>query len=161
VQILTLLPNHPVQGSKEIQDIFYQFDNIKRNIIINNYEEEVLKLPHIQSFCEALKLPQRHKLLDPMNISAWKILLLSYIEKYGGDRILYLQKEGLESISNKLNPFWRDFLLNLSEMLAIKDEEEKYIINITSQPIWFRFSIKRNDKKKLLLKNIVIVVSFL
>ena len=62
---------------------------------------------------------------------------------------------------NKLNPFWRDFLLNLSEMLAIKDEEEKYIINIMSQPIWFRFSIKRNDKKKLLLKNIVIVVSFL
>ena len=161
MQILTLLPNHLVQGSKEIQDIFYQFDNIKRNIIINNYEEEGLKLPHIQSFCEALKLPQRHKLLDPMNISAWKILLLSYIEKYGGDRILYLQKEGLESISNKLNPFWRDFLLNLSEMLAIKDEEEKYIINITSQPIWFRFSIKRNDKKKLLLKNIVIVVSFL
>ena len=46
-------------------------------------------------------------------------------------------------------------------MLAIKDEEEKYIINIMSQPIWLRFSIKRNDKKKLLLKNIVIVVSFL
>jgi hypothetical protein len=46
---------------------------------------------------------------------------------------------------NKLNPFWRDFLLNLSEMLAIKDEEEKYIINIMSQPIWFRFNIKRND----------------
>jgi hypothetical protein len=34
---------------------------------------------------------------------------------------------------NKLNPFWRDFLLNLSEMLAIKDEEEKYIINIMSK----------------------------
>jgi hypothetical protein len=167
VQILALLPNHPVQGIKEIQDIFYKFvwdgkpDNTKSNIIINNYEEEGLKLPHIQSFCEALKLCRSHKLIDPINISAWKILLLSYIEKYGGDRILYLQKEGLESISNKLNPFWRNFPLNLSEMLAIKDEEEKYIINIMSQPIWFKFNIKRNDKKKLLLKNIVIVVSFL
>jgi hypothetical protein len=46
VQIITLLPNHPVQGIKEIQDIFYKCvwdgkpDNIKRNIIINNYEEE-------------------------------------------------------------------------------------------------------------------------
>jgi hypothetical protein len=104
VQILTLLPSNPVQGIKEIQDIFYKFvwdgkpDNIKRNIIINNYEEEELKLPHIQSFCEALKLSRRHKLLDPMNISAWKILLQSYIEKYGGDRILFLQKEGLERI---------------------------------------------------------------
>ena len=107
MQIITLLPSHPVQGIKEIQDIFYKYvwdgkpDNIKRNIIINNYEEEGLKLPHIQSFCEALKLSRRHKLLDPMNISAWKILLLSYIEKYGG----------LESISNKLNRFGDIFFL--------------------------------------------------
>jgi hypothetical protein len=39
-----------------------------------------------------------YKLLDPMNMSPWKILLLSYIEKFGGDKILYLKKEGLESI---------------------------------------------------------------
>jgi hypothetical protein len=66
---------------------FYKFvwdgkpDNIKRNIIINNYEEEGLKLPHIQSFCKTLKMSWLHKLLDPMNMSPWKILLLSYIEK--------------------------------------------------------------------------------
>ena len=65
-----------------------------------------------------------------MNMSPWKILLLSYIEKYSGDKILYLKKEGLESISDKLNPFWRDILLNLSEMLSPKDEEENSIINI-------------------------------
>jgi hypothetical protein len=45
VQILTVLPNPPAQVMKEIQDIFYQFvwdekpDKIKRNVIINNYEE--------------------------------------------------------------------------------------------------------------------------
>jgi hypothetical protein len=49
-------------------------------------------------------------------MSPWTMLLLSYIEKYGGDNILYLKKEGLESISDKLNPFWRDIFLNLSEM---------------------------------------------
>jgi hypothetical protein len=41
-------------------------------------------------------------------MSPWTILLLSYNEKYGGDNILYLKKEGLESISDKLNPFCRD-----------------------------------------------------
>ena len=87
VQILTVLPNPPAQVSKEIQGIFYKFlwdgkpDNIKRNVIINNYEEEGLKLPHIQSFCKTLKMSWLQKLLDPMNMSPWKILLLSYIEK--------------------------------------------------------------------------------
>ena len=84
------------------------------------------------------------ELFDPMNMSEWKILLLSYTGKYGGDKILYIKKEGLESISDKLNPFWRDILLNLSEMLSPKDEEENSIINILSQPIWLNFNIKRN-----------------
>ena len=87
MQILTVLPNPPVQVMKEIQDIFYKFlwdgkpNKIKRNVIINNYEEEGLKLPHIQSFCKTLNKSWLHKLLDPMNMSPWKILLLSYIEK--------------------------------------------------------------------------------
>ena len=115
---------------KEIQDMFYTF-------------LWGLKLPHIESFCKALKMSWLYKLLDPMNMSRWQILLLSYIEKYGGDKI-YLKKEGLESISNKLNPFWRDILLNLSELLPPKDEEENNIINILSQPIWLNCNIKRN-----------------
>jgi hypothetical protein len=34
----------------------------KINVIINNYEEGGLKLPHIQSFCKALKMSFLHKL---------------------------------------------------------------------------------------------------
>ena len=100
------------------------------------------------------------ELLDPMNMSEWKILLLSYTGKYGGDKILYLKKEGLESKSDKLNPFRRDILLNLSEMLSPKDEEENSIINILCQPIWLNFNVKRNGNFFLLLTNIVIMVSF-
>jgi hypothetical protein len=103
VQILRVLPNPPVQAMKEIQDIFYKFlwdgkpDKINRNVIINNYEEGGLKLPHIESFCKALKMSWLLRLLDLMNMSPCKMLLLSYmyIEKYGGDKILYLKKEGL------------------------------------------------------------------
>ena len=41
-----------------------------------------------------------------------------------------LNKEGLESSSDNLEPSWRDILLNLSEY-----DEENDIINIWSQPI--------------------------
>ena len=47
-------------------------------------------------------------------------------------------------VSDKLNPFCRDILLNLSEMLSPKYEEENSIINILCQPIWLNFNIKRN-----------------
>ena len=63
-------------------------------------------------------------------------------------------------ISDKLNPFRRDIALNLSDFLPIKDEEENNIINIMSQPIKLNFNIKRNIFFSL-LKNIVIIVSFL
>ena len=76
-------------------------------------------------------------------MSPWTILLLRDKEKYGGDKILCLKKEGLESISNKLNPLWRDILLNLLELLPPNDEEENTIINILSQSIWLNFNIKR------------------
>ena len=39
-----------------------------------------------------------YKLLDLMDMSPWTILLLSYIEKYGGDKILYLEKERLKAM---------------------------------------------------------------
>ena len=65
MQILTVLPNPPAEDMKEIQDTFYRFlwdgkpDNIKINVI-NNYEEGGgeggLNLPHIESFCKALKM---------------------------------------------------------------------------------------------------------
>jgi hypothetical protein len=120
-------------------------------------------LSHIESFCKALTMSWLDKLLAPMNISPWKFLLLSYIEKYGGDKILYLKKEGLASISEKLNPFWRDILLNLSKLLTIiKDEQENILL--TSLVKYNPFDLILIYKKMvmfLLLKNIVIMVSFL
>ena len=49
-----------------------------------------------------------HKLLDPFNHSPWKVLLLGYIQKWGGSNISYLSKEGLEKIAEKINPFWKN-----------------------------------------------------
>jgi hypothetical protein len=60
-------------------------------------------MPNIQSFYKALKMSWLHKLLDLLNHSPWKVLLLCSIQKWGGSNILYLSKEGLE----KVNPFWK------------------------------------------------------
>jgi hypothetical protein len=97
VQCLTDLPNPPDSILNDIQEIFYKFlwngkkDKIKRSVIINEYEEGGLKMPHIQSFNKALKMSWLHKLLDPFNHSPWKVLLLGYIQKWGGSNILYLR----------------------------------------------------------------------
>ena len=55
------------------------------------------------------------------------VLLEKYQETYVGDKILFLKKEGLESISDNLYPSWKYILLNLPE-----DDEENDSINILS-----------------------------
>ena len=49
--------------------------------------------------------------------------------KWGGSNILYLSKEGLEKIAEKVNPFWKDVFLNLSEL---KQEKGSWWIFNTS-----------------------------
>ena len=70
----------------------------------------------------------RYKLLNPRNMSPWKKRLLSYTEKYGGNEILYLKRESLESISDKLNLFRRNILLNLSELLPKKMKRKTVLL---------------------------------
>jgi hypothetical protein len=70
-----------------------------------------------ESFYKALKMSWLHILLHPFNHSPWKVLLLGSIQKWGGSNILYLSKEGLDKIAEKVNLFWKDVFLNLSEFL--------------------------------------------
>ena len=56
-------------------------------------------MSHMQSFNKALKMSWLHKLFDPINHSPRKVLLLWYIQKWGGSNILYLSIEGLEKIA--------------------------------------------------------------
>jgi hypothetical protein len=50
--------------------------------------------------------------LRGFNHSQWKLLLLDKIEKIGGDKVWLLKKVGIQKISTKFNPFWRDIFLN-------------------------------------------------
>jgi hypothetical protein len=64
------------------------------------------------------------KYTDPLNFSPWKILLIDSLEKWGGDNILLLGKEGLNTVASTLNPFWKDILDNLS------NQQNKKVIDI-------------------------------
>jgi hypothetical protein len=45
-----------------------------------------------------------------------EITFIGFYTKMGRSNILYLSKEGLEKIAEKVNPFWKDVFLNLSEL---------------------------------------------
>ena len=100
-----------------------------------------LKMSHIQFFNKALKMSWLHKLLDPFNHSPRKVLLLGYILKWGGNNILYLSKKGLGKIAEKVNPFWKDVFLNLSEL---KQEKEELVIFNTLEPAHMVKSFDKN-----------------
>ena len=63
------------------------------------------------------------------------------MQKWGGSNLLYLSKEGLEKIAEKVNPFWKDVFLNLSELKQEKGElvDSQHVL---SQPIWLNPLIK-------------------
>jgi len=95
-------------GNKRNTGHFFLFslewknDQIKRTVVINGYEEGGLKMPHFKSFCCALKMSWTNKLEDPLNFSPWKTLLLSSIQQWEGDNILYLNKKWFGSTGSQV-----------------------------------------------------------
>jgi hypothetical protein len=55
-----------------------------------------------------------------------------------------LKKVGIQKISTKFNPFWRDIFLNWSTILEGEDVNDA--TNVKCQPIWLNPSIKINGK---------------
>jgi hypothetical protein len=56
------------------------------------------------------------------------------IEKIGDDKVWLLKKVGIQKISTKFNPFWRDIFLNWSTIL--EGEEVNDATYVKCQPIW-------------------------
>ena len=83
----------------------------------------------IKLFCQALNMTWIKKYIDPLNISTWKILLIDSLEKWGGDNILLLGKEGLNTVASTLNPFWKDILDNFSNLQNEKVIDENDVLS--------------------------------
>ena len=150
IQILTVLPRPPVEIFKELESIFFQFvwggktDKIRRRVIYNQYEKGGLKMPHMDSFCSALKMTWIHKLLDPENHSQWKLILIDFIEKHGGDKFFSLPKFGIENIAKKLNSFWKDIFFTWANVRG--DIQVEDYTDVLRQPLWLNPMIKVNQK---------------
>ena len=92
LQIFTVLPTPSEQVLKDIERVFFVFiwdkkgDKIKKNVIMNQKIEGGLQMPHITSFCAALKIAWLKKILDIDYIAAWKTItktcLFKYIENF-------------------------------------------------------------------------------
>ena len=104
-------------------------------------------MPHISSFCAALKVAWLKKVLDINYIASWKTLLLDTLEGFGGDKILYLPSEGLLKSLHNFNPFWK----SVFEMWAKFERFPPTTPNeVMSQCIWLNNNIKRNGRKFIL-----------
>ena len=86
--------NLNAKATKEVNKLFYSFlwngkgDKIKRNIIINEYQNGGLRMIDIESFCKSLKATWIKKYLDEENQSKWKILFDLELEAFGGTAAL-------------------------------------------------------------------------
>ena len=95
VHLLTALPNLTQSRLNELTSLFYNF-------IWNNKPDRVkLNMIHIHSFNIYLKLSWIKRLLTNPE-GKWQKLFLTDLKQYGGERVLYLQKEKLREISVSL-----------------------------------------------------------
>ena len=148
IQSLTVLPTPPDHIINRLQLIFFKFlwngkpDKIKRNVLINLYEKGGLKMPHVLSFCYALKMSWINKLLDPLNISPWKTLFIEEYEKLGSDNLWLMPRHCIERILPHFNVFWKDIFFIWSRLC---EESTETANGILSQPIWFNKNLKINN----------------
>ena len=107
VQSLTVLPDPPLEIISEIQLEFFIFlwsgksDKIKRNILIGDFSQGGIQMPHILLFCHALKFSWVKKLLDPLNHAGWKSLFLGKVKNLGGDNFWMFSKPALNKLQNR------------------------------------------------------------
>ena len=84
-----------------------------------------------------------NKLLDPLNMSPWKSLLIDKYNKFGADKIWTMPFHCIEKLLPQFNIFWRDILSNWSKLFEESLEDPK---DILSQPIWFNKNLKIDQK---------------
>ena len=119
IHLLTALPNPNDNWVKEINSMFFSFiwngrpDKIKRSTLIGDTSEGGLRMIHLESFTTYLKLSWIKRFLSNID-GSWQKLLLQSLKPYGGERLIYLQKDRLKNIAPELqNNFWRDVFLSL------------------------------------------------
>lgn len=114
VHLFMAIPNPPANYFKSLESVVYNFiwkgvDKVKRSVMIGKIEQGGLNMTHLESFSYSLKIIWIKKLLNNLNISSWKTLILSTLELEGGNHIWYGNLH-TQRILERMNPFWQNVL---------------------------------------------------
>ena len=145
-----LATNHEI--IRKINDLFYSYlwnnkgDNIKRSVIISEYEKGGLKMVDIATFNKPLKTTWIKKYLDGSNHGKWKEFFDFELQKYGGKLVCngnLNKRDTLKTIPVQ-NTFPQELLEIWSEVNfcdQIRTEQQ-----FLEQPIWHNSLIRIEDK---------------
>jgi len=147
VHLFSSLPNPPKEVLRNLQSLCFNFiwkntEKIKRTVLYNDYENGGLKVPNIEVFCDSLKICWIKQLLNDMNLTEWKLLLYTSIEKYGGNYI-WMATENNPPFKKILNPFWTDVYDAWKKLTTRNSKNQE---NYLYQPIFYNKDIKIGGK---------------
>lgn len=143
--LFTALPNPSDECFKQLESICFKFlwdnknEKIRRTTLYNIYENGGLRMVNIRYFCMSQKITWIKKLMDDLNFSDWKTLLLSDITKHGGNYIWFCRNQQ-PNFKQSLNPFWKN--VHEAWVALSSRQTENPLLN----PIFHNNEIKINKK---------------
>lgn len=152
IHIFTVLPSPDPTFLKHLNELFSIFlwnhkkVKINRNLLAQDYDKGGLKLTHVQSQVDALKVRWvRYLLLED---DLWVNIFETVTGLTDCSTILDLDPKSLLTIANKIkNTFWREVLMVWSKVVsAYKTDKIGKILNYA---LWGAWYIKNQNLKKL------------
>ena len=149
--MLSPLPTNQ-QVLDEINNIFYKFlwdgkgENIKKSIMISDYENGGLRMLDLNSFCKALKLSWVRKYLNDNNSGKWTLLFDFQLEDYGGVEFFggNLDRQDVSKYINVPDSFITEIVQIWTEMSF--EGTVKSIEHLLSLNLWHNSLVKVGKK---------------
>ena len=145
IYLLCIVPNPPESFFKIIQQLLFKFlwsnknDKIKRCLLYNDYNEGGLKMPHMLSFNNAMKITWVKRYFDVNNEGKWKVFFKAALNDIGGDNFIKWNLSFTHlQFGENTDQFWKDVLIAWSHYRYYNPVKFKEII---SQPLWFNSHI--------------------
>ena len=147
VHLFMTLPDPEKNFFKELEIIFFKFlwgrggDKVKRTVMMNSLEDGGLRVPHVLSFCKALKFVWIQKLLNPNDLPAWKLLNLENFQIFGGN--LFWVYDHNPNRLKYFNPFWQSVI---KAWHSCPKNPPSTASDFLKQTIWYNPNIKIGGK---------------
>ena len=151
VYLFSNIQDPPKRFTDELQRLLFNFlwngktDRIRRITMYDEYKNGGLKMMHIQSFCQALKVSWVKRLLDEegTGVKKWKLFANFFLNKCGGNLIFKGNFRAQDCTSLTSNIFWVDVLKAWSHYKYYNPVRYK---DMTSQFLWNNSFIKIADR---------------